>query len=110
MLELTVEWLSWAQVAGGHLPTSVFELERMLVRGLRCTQEQVRLAPCNLDEQLVLYPLLNCHPVEIHQDRCDMIPDPCTCYHTRRDVTFVAWPPCHQAGQRAWRCSGPNAT
>ena len=28
-----IEWLSWAQVAGGHLPTSVFELERMLVGG-----------------------------------------------------------------------------
>ena len=24
-------WLSWAKVADGHLPTSVFELERMLV-------------------------------------------------------------------------------
>ena len=32
-LELPIEWLSWAQVAGVHLPTSVFESERMLVGG-----------------------------------------------------------------------------
>ena len=30
----------------GHQPTSASELECMLVGGLQCTQEQVRLVPC----------------------------------------------------------------
>ena len=38
MLELPTEWLSLAQLASGHLPTSVIELARILVGGLQCTQ------------------------------------------------------------------------
>ena len=45
---LPTEWLSFAQLASGHLPTSVIELARILVGGLQCTQAQVRLVPCTL--------------------------------------------------------------